>query len=45
MATFRIHMQDGSKHDIDAEDANHARKIAKDRGLGHVSKVKIAGKS
>lgn len=41
MMLFRVHTSDGGKHDVEAENADHARKIATARKLGHITKIKI----
>lgn len=40
MSVFRLHYSDGTTLDVDAENPTHARKIAKDRRTGVVTKVK-----
>lgn len=40
MTTFRIHTSSGGKHDITAETADQARKIAMGRKVGVITKIK-----
>lgn len=40
MTTFRVHLASGAKIDIDAETPAAAGKIAADRQLGHIAKIK-----
>lgn len=40
MPTFRIHLADGSKHDIDAKTPEDARKIVQARESGLIVKIK-----
>lgn len=41
MTTFRLHYDDGSSLDVEAETPDQARSIAKSRRGGAVKKIKI----
>lgn len=41
MTTFRIHFEDGTTLDVDADHPDDARAAAKDKRAGRITKVKV----